>query len=275
MIFRRKRQGEDVTVNGAEPPEGTETPDIETDTETATGADGPSANGSSPESVAHAPSEAANGAEPKTAEADTDWDELDDREWRSDGPFDIEEVDLEVDPEPGSPRIDLGSLVLTGFEGLELRLQVSEETKNVVSAMMIKGDSALEVAAFAAPRSGGLWSEVRADMMQSTSESGGSVAVVEGPFGTELRRLLPVKTPDGKKGYQPSRMWVAQGPRWMLRGIVYGQAAVADGLESPVAELLETFRHIVVRRGDDPKAPGDLLPLTMPENAQPVPSSAG
>ena len=42
-----------------------------------------------------------------------------------------------------------GSLVLTGFEGLELRLQVSEETKNVVSAMMIKGDSALEVAAFA------------------------------------------------------------------------------------------------------------------------------
>ncbi|MGO1974398.1 MAG: DUF3710 domain-containing protein [Propionibacteriaceae bacterium] len=269
MIFRRKKQGEDVTAEQAEALESTET------TETAEGDAGASADESTADAPEESNGESAGESNGESAEADVDWDELDDREWRTEGPFDIEEVDLDVDPEPGSPRIDLGSLVLTGFEGLELRLQVSEETKNVVSAMMMKGDSALEVAAFAAPRSGGLWSEVRADMMKSTSDSGGSVAVVEGPFGTELRRLLPVKTPDGKKGYQPSRMWVAQGPRWMLRGIVYGQAAVADGLESPVAELLETFRHIVVRRGDDPKAPGDLLPLTMPENARPVPSPAG
>lgn len=268
MIFRRKKQVEDVTAEQAESPATAAATDTRDEDATA------ASNGSTPDTSGSADAPAVG--EPAEESADeVDWDALDDQEWREDGPFDIEEVDLDVEPDPGSPRIDLGSLVLTGFEGLELRLQVSEESKQVVSAMMVRGDSALEVAAFAAPRSGGLWSEVRADMMKSTTESGGSVAVVEGPFGTELRRLLPVKTPDGKKGYQPSRMWVAQGPRWMLRGIVYGQAAVADGLESPVAELLETFRHIVVRRGDDPKAPGDLLPLTMPDNARPAAKPAG
>lgn len=255
MIFRRKKQGEDGAPEQEATPGGAEA--------------------AADQAADAATDSAADSATEAAAEADVDWDALDERDWREEGPFDIEEVDLDIDPEPGSPRIDLGSLVLTGSEGLELRLQVSEESQSVVSAMMVKGDSALEVAAFAAPRSGGLWSEVRAEMMDSTKEAGGSVAVVEGPFGTELRRLVPVKTPDGKKGYQPSRMWVAQGPRWMLRGIVYGQAAVADGLESPVAELLETFRHIVVRRGDEPKAPGDLLPLTMPENARPVPDRVG
>jgi hypothetical protein len=61
-------------------------------------------------------------------------------------------------------------------------------------------------------------------------------------------------------------MWVAEGPRWLLRGIVYGQAAVEEGVEPPVAELLTAFRRVVVRRGDEAMAPGDLLPLSMPAN---------
>ena len=27
-------------------------------------------------------------------------------------------------------------------------------------------------------------------------------------------------------------MWVAEGPRWLLRGIVYGQAAIEDDADS-------------------------------------------
>ena len=72
-------------------------------------------------------------------------------------------------------------------------------------------------------------------------------------------------TPDGEEGYQPSRMWVAEGPRWLLRGIVYGQAAVEESEDSPVvAQVVTAFRQVVVRRGDAAMAPGDLLPLTMP-----------
>jgi hypothetical protein len=76
-----------------------------------------------------------------------------------------------------SPKIDLGSLILTAVPGSELRLQVAEETGEIVSAMLVletiveppasanqkpqSYSSALELGAYAAPRSGGLWAELR------------------------------------------------------------------------------------------------------------------
>jgi hypothetical protein len=199
------------------------------------------------------------------ADGALDLEALDAEDWRTEGPFDISEVD-DVEGTPEMPRIDLGSMVLAGFPGAELRLQMSEETQQIVSAMLIHQDSALELGAYAAPRSGGLWTELREEIMASATEAGGSAQLAEGPFGVELRRLIPVTTPEGEEGYQPSRMWVAEGPRWLLRGIVYGQAALEEGLESPVAEMLTAFRQVIVRRGDEAMAPGDLLPLTMPQN---------
>ena len=160
-------------------------------------------------------------------------------------------------------------MIITGFGGAELRLQVAEETQQIVSAMLINGDSALELGAYAAPRSGGLWPELREEIVEAATEAGGSAALVEGPFGVELRRLLPVTTPDGEQGYQPSRMWVVEGPRWLLRGILYGQAALEDHLDPPVADLLTAFREVVVRRGDEAKSPGDLLPLVIPPDVEP------
>ena len=198
-------------------------------------------------------------------DGDLDLEALDAQDWRAEGPFDITEVD-DVEGTPEMPRIDLGSMVLAGFPGAELRLQMSEETQQIVSAMLIHRDSALELGAYAAPRSGGLWAELREEIMASATEAGGSAQLAAGPFGVELRRLIPVTTPEGEEGYQPSRMWVAEGPRWLLRGIVYGQAALEEGLDSPVAEMLTAFRQVIVRRGEEAMAPGDLLPLTMPQN---------
>lgn len=192
---------------------------------------------------------------------------MDAQGWRDLGPYDIREIDADAleDESDDDGRIDLGSMVLPAADDTEFRLQVDEDSEQVVSVMMINGESALEVGAFAAPSSGGLWAEIRAELVDSVTEHGGSANFVSGPFGVELRRLLPVETPDGDQGYQPSRMWVAEGPRWMLRGIVYGEAALTDGTESPAAELLDMFRRIVVRRGDEPMAPGDLLSITLPE----------
>ena len=196
---------------------------------------------------------------------------LDELEWRDSGPWDISEID-DLESTEDRPRIDLGSIVLTGVPGSELRLQVAEDTNQIISAMLVietivvaarrRGtaqsySSALELGAYAAPRSGGLWAELRDDISASATAEGGSASLAEGPFGVELRRLMPVTTPDGEQGYQPSRMWVAEGPRWLLRGIVYGQAAVEDDSESPVvAEVLDAFRQVVVRRGDEAMAPG-------------------
>jgi hypothetical protein len=135
--------------------------------------------------------------------------------------------------------------------------------------------SALELAAYAAPRSGGLWAELRDEISRNAADAGGTASLGQGPFGVELRRLIPVTTPDGEEGYQPSRMWVAEGPRWLLRGIVYGQAAIEDDAESPVvADVLAAFRQVIVRRGDEAMAPGDLLPLIMPTDVSQEPEAS-
>ncbi len=224
--------------------------------------------------------------------ADEDFAALDELDWRSSGPYDISEVES-IESTEESPKIDLGSLILTAVPNAELRLQVAEETGEIMSAMLVletqvyEGfdklspveppasanqkpqtySSALELGAYAAPRSGGLWAELREEISRSATEAGGTASLGEGPFGVELRRLIPVTTPDGEEGYQPSRMWVAEGPRWLLRGIVYGQAAIEDDADSPVvADVLSAFRQVIVRRGDEAMAPGDLLPLTMPTN---------
>ncbi|HEU5486298.1 MAG TPA: DUF3710 domain-containing protein [Microlunatus sp.] len=249
MIFRRRRRGE--AADEVEEPTGE-------DTVEATATEDPEGDVPVDEDSE------------QSAAAELDVEALDSRDWRGAGPWDVTEVDLDIEPLPGRARIDLGSLIITGSGGAELRLQVNEETQQIVSAMLIKGDSALELGAYAAPRSGGLWPELRQEIIESATDAGGSAAVVEGPFGVEVRRLLPVTTPDGEEGYQPSRMWVVEGPRWLLRGILYGQAALEDGLEPPVADLLTAFREVIVRRGEEARAPGDLLPLTIPSDVEPA-----
>lgn len=205
---------------------------------------------------------------------------LDALDWRDDGPWDVSEVD-DLEDIDSAQRIDLGSLIITGVPGSELRLQVAEDTKEIVSAMLVieskvpapagkagstqTVSSALELGAYAAPRSGGLWAELREEISEAATAEGGSASLRQGPFGVELYRFIPVTTPEGEQGYQPSRMWVAEGPRWLLRGIVYGQAAVEEDVQSPVvADVLTAFRQVIVRRGEEAMAPGDLLPLSMP-----------
>src|SRR6188508_2683371 len=82
-------------------------------------------------------------AEASDDEADTPSDieaaelaALEDIDWRSDGPYDITEVDS-IESTEESPKIDLGSLILTAVPGSELRLQVAEETGEIVSAMLV------------------------------------------------------------------------------------------------------------------------------------------
>ena len=211
MIFRRRRKDDEVPADEVD--ESTESETADPDEESAADELG---------ETAEDPATERGGLDAATVELDVD--ALDSRDWRGAGPWDLAEVDLDdrAAARPGADRPRQHDH--HRFRGAELRLQVAEETQQIVSAMLIKGDSALELGAYAAPRSGGLWPELREEIIEAATEAGGSAALVEGPFGVELRRLLPVTTPDGEQGYQPSRMWVVEGPRWLLRGIVYGQA---------------------------------------------------
>jgi hypothetical protein len=178
---------------------------------------------------------------------------------RSGGPFDRSEV--------GSldGRLDLGALWLTGVPGMELRLEVEEESQNVVGVTAVLGESAVQLQAFAAPRSEGIWDEIRTEIAASITSQGGTADKVSGPLGAELRAHMPGQGPDGRTVFSPVRFIGVDGPRWFLRAVLSGQAASEEGA---AATLLDVVRATVVVRGDEAMAPRELLSLKLPEQPE-------
>lgn len=184
---------------------------------------------------------------------------------RSAGPFDA----TEVDDDDG--RLDLGALRISGTEGMELRLEIDQEQQHVIAATAVIGESALQLQAFAAPRSGGVWADIRSEIGAAIETQGGTADLEDGPFGTELRTRMPSAGPDGRTVFAPARFLGVDGPRWFLRGVISGRGAIEETAAEP---LLEIFRQTVVVRGSDPMAPRELLPLRLPqEEGAPMPSA--
>jgi len=186
----------------------------------------------------------------------------DEHSGRSRGPWDRGETSTDE----GDPNyVDLGGLVVRGREGLELRLQVDEQTQTVASVLLAGPQSGLELRAFAAPRHDGLWDDVRADIAAEATKRGGTATEVDGEWGTELKLVVPVQTPDGRKASQASRIVGIDGPRWLLRGTFLGKSAAE---QDPAGELEAAFRDVIVVRGDGPMAPRAMLALTMPSSVE-------
>ncbi|MGI9093737.1 MAG: DUF3710 domain-containing protein [Mycobacteriales bacterium] len=166
------------------------------------------------------------------------------------GPWDVVEA-----PEDGLERVDLGALLIPVIGGYDLQVEVSPEGQ-VVSINLVGPESAMQLGAFAAPRSSGIWDEVRREILASLSSQGGTGTVQDGAFGTELSALAPVPG-----GHQRIRFIGIDGPRWMLRAVISG-AGATDAAKA--AELEDTLRRVVVNRGDEPMPVRDALPLTLP-----------
>jgi hypothetical protein len=176
------------------------------------------------------------------------------------GPWDSADI-----PEDGLDRIDLGSLRVAPREGSELRLQVDEASGEVQSVMLAGEEGAMELRAFAAPRGGDLWSEVRPQIAADVSRHGGTATERERHFGTELVCQMQVVLPDGSQGLQPTRIIGVNGARWLLRATFLGQPAV----EPESAEDWEaSLTTVVVHRGTHAMPVGDALPLSLPDDAQ-------
>jgi hypothetical protein len=182
------------------------------------------------------------------------------------GPWDVSDVD------GLGRRVDLGAIWLPGVAGMELRMEIDKSTNQVTGVGVSLAGSALQVQAFAAPRTDGIWDDIRAEIAESVTKQGGAVDEVPGPFGRELLARLPVRTPEGRTGHRPARFIGHDGPRWFLRGVLTGAAAV-DPAQAATLEAL--FADIVVVRGSEARAPRDLLALRLPGQIRPsVPAPA-
>lgn len=179
---------------------------------------------------------------------------------RAHGPWDSSEVSRGDDPS----YIDLGALVVRGREEVAIQLPTEGEDGDMGSAVLVTDDAALELRAFAATRSGGLWDEVRDDLIIEVERLGGQSEQVAGPFGPELHIRVPVELQEGEEGFQPSRIVGIEGPRWLLRATFLGEAALNPSDEGL---LMECLRDVVVVRGDEPRIPREALLLTLPEDA--------
>ncbi len=170
------------------------------------------------------------------------------------GPFD------EDDDQDVGNVIDFGSLRIPMVEGLGLRLEVQEQTKRLVAIALDHAGSSVQVQAFAAPRSSGLWASVREQLVEQLSKQGGTVVERDTELGTALYAKVPVVA--GGKPERRVEFIGVDGPRWFLRGVITGQATVDDEAHR---KLYEIFRGLTVVRGAHPVPPRDLLPLKVPE----------
>ncbi|HKS47591.1 MAG TPA: DUF3710 domain-containing protein [Amycolatopsis sp.] len=164
------------------------------------------------------------------------------------GPFDI--VDA---PEDAVPRIDLGSVRVPVPDGTQVQVEMDPAAGGVRAVHVVTPQGQVTVSAYAAPRSGGLWDEVGAELTQQLRADGAKVSPGEGEWGFELSALI---------GDVALRFVGVDGPRWMLRGVIAGPQSQAA--EAPRV-LREIVRGTVVVRGDAPMPVRTPLPVTLPD----------
>jgi hypothetical protein len=166
-----------------------------------------------------------------------------------DGPFDIEDFD---DPAAATAgRIDLGSVLLPMPASAQLQVELTET--GVPSAVwVVTANGRYTVAAYAAPKTGGLWREVAGELAESLRKDGAEVSIQDGQWGREV-----IGTASGVV-----RFIGVDGYRWMVRCVVNSSPENIDVLSD---EAREALMDTVIRRGDTPLPVRTPLPVQLPE----------
>jgi hypothetical protein len=165
------------------------------------------------------------------------------------GPFDIEDFDDPADAELA--RLDLGSVLIPMPSGGQLQVELTET--GVPSAVwVVTANGRFTVAAYAAPKTGGLWREVAGELADSLRKDSATVSIKDGPWGREV-----IGTASGVV-----RFIGVDGYRWMIRCVVNGPHETIDAL---VDEARTALADTVVRRGDTPLPVRTPLQVQLPE----------
>lgn len=180
------------------------------------------------------------------------------------GPFDSSHAPADL-PQ-GWGRIDLGALNLGVPAGVELRLDVDQASGRVNAVVVVLEPVALQLMAYAAPRTLGIWDDVRAEIAGSLTGKAGSASEQEGRFGPELLATIAAEA-----GQVQARFMGVDGPRWFLRGVISGPGAHDDEV---VALAQDVFAATIVVRDDEARPSQEPLLVTMPQQSAPADPTA-
>ncbi|MGB2918916.1 MAG: DUF3710 domain-containing protein [Mycobacterium sp.] len=168
------------------------------------------------------------------------------------GPFDIDDFD---DPAVAAvARLDLGSVLIPMPEAGQVQVELSNT--GVPSAVwVVTPNGRFTIAAYAAPKSTGLWREVASELADSLRKDVPKVSIEDGPWGREVVGV-------GAENAGVVRFIGVDGYRWMIRCVVSGPheriAALAQQARDALADT-------VVRRGDTPMPVRTPLPIQLPD----------
>lgn len=158
--------------------------------------------------------------------------------------------------------LDAGALWLPQVEGATVQFSVDKRRKLVLGVVFVKDNSALQLQVFAAPKSAGLWDDIRAELMSAIAAQGGQSRQSEGEYGAEVLAVMPAPGANNAKATNRVRYVGIDGPRWLLRATLTGRAATQDEAASKI--LHEVLDTVVVVRGQTPHPPRELLALSIP-----------
>jgi hypothetical protein len=173
-----------------------------------------------------------------------------------DGPFDIDDFD---DPSVAAlARLDLGSVLIPMPEAGQVSVEVSETgVPNAVWVMTPNGR--FTIAAYAAPKSAGLWREVATELAESLRKDVAKVTIEDGPWG---REVVGLAAGDQGQGAGVVRFIGVDGYRWMIRCVVNGPQ---ENIKTLTDEARNALADTVVRRGDTPLPVRTPLAVQLPE----------
>jgi Protein of unknown function (DUF3710) len=172
------------------------------------------------------------------------------------GPFDLDDFD---DPSTAAGgRLDLGSVLIPMPEAGQVQVELNEV--GAPSAVwVVTPNGRFTIAAYAAPKTAGLWREVAAELADSLRKDVAKVTIEDGPWGREV--VGEAKT---EQGQSPGivRFIGVDGYRWMIRCVANGPQ---DRIVTLAAEARNALADTVVRRGETPMPVRAPLQVQLPE----------
>ncbi|MDO5729909.1 MAG: DUF3710 domain-containing protein [Actinomycetaceae bacterium] len=166
------------------------------------------------------------------------------------GPWDASERDT------SNGYVDYGSLRVPTKARVVLQPLQLPGHSAVQSLRAVAGTSAVIFTVIADRKSGGIRQEIIEMSETQFAEQGVKYDWAEGPWGSEL-----IIYPEDK-GVTPTRLAFVEGPRWVLRIQIIGQATIDDSAREIINSVVD---DVVVFRDDSPRPAGNIIPLVIPD----------